>query len=114
MGLIGGLGGGVGLIGGLGGGVGLIGGVGKTGRRGSDWRTGQRRGSEAWIDGLGLGPVTLRSMEGHGLGDGAWGDWRWGLAWVGELGRWNRSAVRELADELRNEGDEGEIGRAHV
>ena len=32
---------------------------------------------------------------------------RWGLAWVGELGRWNRSAVRELADELRDEGDEG-------
>ena len=29
------------------------------------------------------------------------------MAWVGELGRWNRSAVRELAGELRDEGDEG-------
>ena len=32
---------------------------------------------------------------------------RWGLAWVGELGRWNRSAMRELAGELRDEGDKG-------
>ena len=32
---------------------------------------------------------------------------RWGLAWVGELGRWNRSTMRELAGELRDEGDEG-------
>ena len=62
---------------------------------------------EAWIGGLGLELVTLRPTEGHRLGDGAWGDWRWGLAWVGELGRWNRSAVRELAGELRDEGDEG-------
>ena len=76
MGLIGGLGGGVGLIGGLGGGVGLIGGVGKTRRCGSDRRTRRRRGSEAWIDGLGLGPLMLRPTEGHGLGDGAWGDRR--------------------------------------
>ena len=34
-------------------------------------RTG-RRGSEAWISGLGLGPVMLRPAEGHKLGDGAW------------------------------------------
>ena len=27
--------------------------------------------------------------------------------WVGKLGRWNKSAVRELAGELRDEGDEG-------
>ena len=60
--------------------------MGRTGRRGSDRRIGQRRGSAAM--GLGL-------------------DRRWGLAWVGELGRWNRSAVRELAGELRDEGDEG-------
>ena len=33
--------------------------------------------------------------------------WRWGLVWVGKLGRWNKSAVRELAGELRDEGDEG-------
>ena len=32
---------------------------------------------------------------------------RWGLGWVGELGRRNRSAMRELAGELRDEGDEG-------
>ena len=32
---------------------------------------------------------------------------RWGLAWAGELGRWNWSAVRELGGELRDEGDEG-------
>ena len=51
--------------------------------------------------------MTLRPAKGCGLGDGAWGDRRWGLAWVGELGRWNRSAVRELAGELRDEGDEG-------
>ena len=31
-----------------------------------------------------------------------------GLAWVGDLGWRNRSAVRELADELRDEGDEGD------
>ena len=30
--------------------------------------------------------------------------------WVGKLGRWNKSAVRELAGELRDEGDEG-VGR---
>ena len=29
------------------------------------------------------------------------------MAWVGELGRWNGSAIRELAGELRDEGDEG-------
>ena len=81
--------------------------MGRIGQRGSDRRTGQRRGSEAWIDGLGLGPLTLRSEKGHRLGDGAWGDRRWGLVWVGELGRWNRSAVRELVGELRDEGDEG-------
>ena len=66
----------MGLIGGLGGGVGLIGGVGKTRRCGSDRRTRRRRGSEAWIDGLGLGLLMLRPTEGHGLGDGAWGDRR--------------------------------------
>ena len=56
---------------------------------------------------MGLGPVTLRPAEGHELGDGAWGDRRWGLAWVSELGWRNRSAVRELASELKDEGDEG-------
>ena len=35
-----------------------------------------------------------------------------GLAWVGDLGWQNRSAVRELADELRDEGDEGASRRA--
>ena len=50
--------------------------------------------------GLGLG-------DGLGeLGDGAWRDRRWGLGWVGKLGRWNRSAMRELAGELKDEGDE--------
>ena len=83
--------------------------MGRTGRHGSDWRIGRRRGSETWIGGLGLGLVTLRPAEGHELGDGAWGDRRWGLAWVGELGRWNRLAVRELTSELRDEG--GERGR---
>ena len=74
--------------------------------RGLGGDVGRRRGSAAW--GLGrLGSMTLRSAEGHELGDGAWGDRRWGLAWVGELGRWNRTAVRELASELRDEGDEG-------
>ena len=72
---------------------------------------GQRCGSTTW--GLGrLGPVTLRPTEGHRLRDGAWGDWRWGLAWVGELGRRYKSAMRELADELRDEGDEGASQRA--
>ena len=52
-------------------------------------------------DGLGL-------EDGLGeLGDGAWGDRRWDLVWVGKLGQWNKSAVRELAGELRDEGDEG-------
>ena len=51
--------------------------------------------------------MTLRPAEGHELGDGAWGDRRWGLAWVDDLGRRNRSTVRELAGELRDEGDEG-------
>ena len=32
---------------------------------------------------------------------------RWGLGWVGMLGRRNRSAMRELADELKDDGDEG-------
>ena len=32
---------------------------------------------------------------------------QWGLGWVGELGLRNRSAMRELAGELRDEGDEG-------
>ena len=32
---------------------------------------------------------------------------RWGLGWVGELGWRNRSVMRELAGELRDEGDEG-------
>ena len=58
--------------------------MGKTGRRGFDRRTGRRRGSEAWIGGLGLGPVTLRPTEGHGLGDGAW---RGSVIWVGGTGR---------------------------
>ena len=31
---------------------------------------------------------------------------RWGLGWIGELGRRNRTAIRELASELRDEGDE--------
>ena len=84
-----------------------IDGVGRTRLCGSDWRTGWRRGSEAWIGGLGLGPLTLRPTEGHELGNGAWGDRRWGLVWVGKLGRWNKSAVKELAGELRDEGDEG-------
>ena len=58
----------MGLVGGLGGGV------------------GRRCGSAAW--GLGrLGSVTLRLAEGHGLGDGAWGDRRWGLAWVDGIDR---------------------------
>ena len=35
---------------------------------------------------------------------------RWGLGWIGELGRRNRTAIRELASELRDEGDE-EAGR---
>ena len=81
--------------------------MGRTRLCGSDWRTGWRRGSEAWIGGLGLGPLTLRPAEGHELGDGAWGDRRWGLVWVVKFGRWNKSAVRELAGELRDEGDEG-------
>ena len=59
---------------------------------------------EAWIGGLGLRPLTLRPAVGHGLGDGAWGDRRWGLVWVVKFGRWNKSAVRELAGELRDEG----------
>ena len=63
----------MGLIGGLGEGVGLIGGLG----RGVDRRL------RAWVLGR-LGPVTLRLAEGHELGDGAWGDRQWGLAWVGE------------------------------
>ena len=54
--------------------------------------------------------MTLRPAKGHGLGDGAWGDRRWSLAWVGELGRRNRLVMRELAGELRVEGDEG-VGR---
>ena len=60
-----------------------------------------------WIGGLGLRPVTLRPAKGHRLGNGAWGDRQWGLVWVGELGRWNKLAVRELADKLRDEGHEG-------
>ena len=36
---------------------------------------------------------------------------RWGLAWVGELGRWNRSAMRELAGELREIREAGELER---
>ena len=83
--------------------MGLIGGLGEG--------VGRRHGSAAW--GLGrLGPVTLRHAEGYKLGDGAWGDPRWGLAWVGELGRRNRLAMRELVDELRDEGDEGAGRRA--
>ena len=81
--------------------------MGRTGRRGFDRRTGRRRGLEAWIGGLGLRSLALRPAVGHGLGDGAWGDRRWGLAWVGKLGRWNMSVVRELAGKLRDEGDEG-------
>ena len=81
--------------------MGLIGGQGEG--------MGRRRGSAAW--GLGrLGPVMLRPSEGHKLGDGAWGDRRWGLAWVSELGRRNRLAMKELIDKLRDEGDE-EVGR---
>jgi len=57
-----------------------------------------------------LGPMMLRPAKGHGLSDGAWGDWRWSLAWVGELGQRNRLAMRELAGELRDKGDEG-VGR---
>ena len=34
---------------------------------------------------------------------------RWGLGWVGELGRRNISTMRELASELR---DEAAVGRA--
>ena len=60
-----------------------------------------------WIGGLELGLVTLRPAERRRLGNGAWGDRRWGLAWVGKLGRWNKLAVRELAGKLRDKGDEG-------
>ena len=83
--------------------MGLIGGLGEG--------VGRRHGSAAW--GLGrLGPVTLRPAEGHKLGDGAWGDRRWGMAWVSELGQRNRLVMRELVDELRDEGDEGAGRRA--
>ena len=71
----------------------------------------QRCGLAAWgLDWPGL--VTLRLAEGHELGNGAWGDRRWGLGWVGELGWRNRSAMRELASKLRDEGDEGAGRRA--
>ena len=46
----------------------------------------------------------LGNWELGRLGDGAWGDWRWGLGWVSELGRRNKSAMRELAGKLRDEG----------
>ena len=83
--------------------MGLIGGLGEG--------VGRRHGSAAW--GLGrLGLMTLRPPEGHKLGDGAWGDRRWGMAWVGELGQRNRLVMRELVDELRDEGDEGAGRRA--
>ena len=49
----------------------------------------------------------LRAWAGDVEADGGARIGRWGLAWVGELGRWNRTAVRELASELRDEGDEG-------
>ena len=39
-------------------------------------------------------------------GGGAWTG-QWGLAWDSKLGWWNRSAMRELGSELRDEGDEG-------
>ena len=62
-----------------------IGRVGRIGRCGSNQRTGPRRGLEAWIGGLGLGPLTLRPAEGHGMGNGAW---RGSASWVGGTGRW--------------------------
>ena len=49
-----------------------------------------------------LGAWAANVEAGRGARNG-----QWGLAWVGELGRWNRSVVRELAGELRDEGDEG-------
>ena len=59
---------------------------------------------EAWVGGvdwwLGAWAIDVEA-------DGGARTRRWGLAWVGELGRWNRSAVRELAGELKDEGDKG-------
>ena len=53
-----------------------------------------------------------QQRERHGLGDGAWGDWRWCLGWVDELGPRNISAMRELVGELRDKGDAGVGPRA--
>ena len=54
------------------------------------WSLGRQWSLDQWWDG--------------GLGDRAWEERWWGLGWVDKLGRRNRSAMWELADELRDEG----------
>ena len=50
----------------------------------------------------------MKLRSGMELGSAVrWRIGQWGSGWVGELGRWNRSTMRELAGELRDEGDEG-------
>ena len=44
---------------------------------------------------------TMKLRSGMELGSAVrWRIGQWGSGWVGELSRWNRSAMRELADEL--------------
>ena len=59
---------------------------------------------------MGLG-VGWQVGSAEQIGDRAWGDRRWGMGWVGELGQQNRLVMRELAGKLRDVGDGGELER---